>query len=120
MSWGAREWLLLRSSVPLRLFLRVVVLFFALVDKLDSISILPTGVGALPLLIGDEGLDFIDIVELTVCEPQVIPFVETAPDGRDGVRRSQVDELGKIEDVKELGTVADIEPHPVTVGLQTH
>ena len=50
----------------------------------------------------------------------MIPFVETAPDGSDSVRGGQVEELREVEDVEELGTVTNIEPHPVTVGLQAH
>ena len=108
------------SSVSLWLLLGVIVLFGAVVDELDGVGILSTSVGALPLLVGHERLHLVDIVELTVRKPKMVPFVETPPDGRDCVGCSQVDKLGQVEDVEELDAVASVEPHPVSVGLQAH
>ena len=107
----------LRSSVPLRLLRRIVVVFLAPVNQFDRVCVLSTGVGALTLLVGHEGLNLLDVVELAIGETQVIPLVETAPDGRDRVRRCQVEELRQVENVEELDTVSDVEPHPVSVGL---
>ena len=106
-----------RSSVPLRLLRRVIVVFLAPVHQLDRVGILSTGVGSLTLLVGHEGLDLLDDIELTVSETQVIPLIETSPDWRDRVRRCQVEELRHVENVEELDTVSDVEPHPVSVGL---
>ena len=107
------------SSVSLGLLRGVVVLFLAAVDEFDCIGVLPTRHGSLTLLVGDKGLNFLNIVEFAVGEPKMVPLVETSPDGRNGVRRCQVDELGHVENVEEFGAVPHVEPHPVTVGLQT-
>ena len=49
----------------------------------------------------------------------MVPFIKTSPDGSEGVRCGQEEELGHVEHVEEFGTIADIEPHPVSVRLQT-
>ena len=65
---------------------------------------------------GCSGYSYVlDIVDLTIRETNVVPFVETAPDGRQCVRARKEEKLRHVEDVEELGAVADIEPHPVTV-----
>ena len=45
----------------------------------------------------------------------MVSLIETSPDGRQGVGRGEEEELGHVEDVQELDTVSDIEPHPVSV-----
>ena len=109
-----------RSSVSLGLLLRVIVLLFALVDNLDCISVLSTGVRFLTLLVGNEWLYFIDIIEFTIREPKMVSLIETSPDGRQSIRRCQEKELGHVENVEEFPAIADIEPHPISVRLQTH
>ena len=47
----------------------------------------------------------------------MISLIETSPDGRKRVRSGQIEELWHVEDVEELDTVSDIEPHPVSVRL---
>ena len=106
-----------RSSVPLWLLRRIIVIFLAIVDKLDGVGVLSTGVGSLTLLIRHEGLDLFNIVELTISETQMISLIETSPDGRKRVRSRKIKELWHVEDVEELDTVSDIEPHPVSVRL---
>ena len=49
----------------------------------------------------------------------MVPLIQTPPDGRQGVGCGQEEELGHVEHVQELGAVAYIEPHPVSVRLQT-
>ena len=106
------------SSVSLGLLGHVVVVFFVVVDQLDRVGVLTSCQGLLAHLVGDEGLVLFDVIDLTVGETDVVPFVLTAPHGRQNVRAAQEEELGHVEDIQELGAVADIEPHPVTVGLQ--
>ena len=48
----------------------------------------------------------------------MVSLIGLVPHGRQEVRDDQVEELRHVDDVQELGTVADIEPHPVSVGLQ--
>ena len=48
----------------------------------------------------------------------MISFVEAAPDGSDRVGCRQVEQLREVEDVEELWTVPNAEPHPISVGLQ--
>ena len=109
-----------RSSVSLGLLLRVIVLLFSLVNNLDCIGILSTGVRSLTLLVGDEWLYFIDIIEFTIRKPKMVSLIETSPDRRESIRRCQEEELGHVENVEELPAVADIEPHPISIRLQTH
>ena len=111
--FSLRKWL--RSSVSLRLLRCVIVFFRAIVDKFDRVSVLSTGHGSLTLLIGHEGLDLLNIIKLTIGETQVIPLIETSPDGGQTVRGHNIEELRHVENVEELDTISDIEPHPVSV-----
>ena len=104
-----------RSSVPLRLLGGIVVLFLAIVDQFDGVGVLPTGQGLLSLLVSHEWLDFFDIIELAIRKSQMVPFIETSPYRGKGVRGGQVEKLGHVKDVKELGTITHVEPHPVSV-----
>jgi len=49
----------------------------------------------------------------------MVSLIETPPDGRDGIGCGQEEELREVEDVEEFDTISDIEPHPISVGLQT-
>ena len=80
-----------------------------------SVDIIPTSHGPLTLLIGHEGLDFINIIELTVSESQMISLIKTAPDWGEHVGCCQEHELREVEDVEELGAIADAKPHPISV-----
>jgi len=72
------------------------------------------------LLIGHEWLVLINIVELTVGKTNVVALVKTSPHWREDVENYEEEELGHVENVKELGSVPDIDPHPVAVGLESH
>ena len=108
------------SSVSLRLLRCIVVVLLAIVDEFGGVSVLPTGHGALTLLINDEGFDLLDVIEFAIGEPKMVPFVKATPDRGDCVGGCQVDELRHVEDVEELASVAHVEPHPVSVRLQAH
>lgn len=90
-----------------------------MIDKLDGIRVLPSGHGLLSLLVGNERLSLIDIITLTVGETQMVTLIGLSPSGRKQVRDDQVEQLRHVDDIEELCAVADIEPHPVSVGLQT-
>lgn len=124
MVWAIRnpEWVWQRqdrSSVPLRLLRGIVVLFLAIVDQFNGVGVLSTGHWLLSLLVSHERLHFFDIIELTIRKSQMVPFIQTSPYRGKGVWGSQVEKLGHVKDVKELGTITHVEPHPVSVRLQT-
>ena len=48
----------------------------------------------------------------------MVSLIGLVPHGCQDVRDDQVEELRHVDDVQELGTVADVKPHPVSVGLQ--
>ena len=48
----------------------------------------------------------------------MISLISFVPHWSKDVRDEQVEELRHVDDVQELGTIADIKPHPVSVGLQ--
>ena len=89
-----------------------------MIDELYSIGVLPSSKRLLSLLISNKGFGFIDIVTFTVSESQMVSLIGLVPHGREQVRNHQVEELGHVNDVEEFRTIADIEPHPVTIGLQ--
>ena len=49
----------------------------------------------------------------------MVPFIKTSPNRGQSIGGRQVEKLRHIEDVEELGTIAHVEPHAVSVGLQT-
>ena len=106
------------SSVSLGLLRHVVVIFFVVVNKLDRISVLTSGQWLLTRLVSNEGFILFDIIDFTISETNVIPFVLTAPHWSQNVRTTQEKELWHVEHIKEFGAVTDVEPHPVTVGLE--
>ena len=106
------------SSVSEGLLRNVIVFFFASIDELDSVGVLPSCEGLLSLLVSDEGLGFIDIITFTISESEMISLVSLVPHGGKQIRNDQVEQLRHVNDVQKLGTIADIEPHPVSVGLQ--
>ena len=106
------------SAISLRLLLCVIVLFLAVVYKLNGIGVLPSGHRLFAHLIGDEGLAVLDIIELTISKTDVIPFIKSTPDRGEEVGTGDEEKLGHVENVKELHTVTSIEPHPISVRLQ--
>lgn len=73
------------------------------------------------MLVGNEGLDLIDIItDFTISESQMVSLVQSSVSGCKQVRNGEIEELWHVDDVEELGAVANVEPHPVTVGLQAH
>lgn len=108
----------IHSAVTLGLLLNVVVLFLAVVHQFDGVGVLASGGGLLALLVGHKGFVLIDVIEFTVGEAEMVALVTAAPDWGHDVEGGEVDELGHVEHVHELGAVADVEPHPVTV--RTH
>ena len=48
----------------------------------------------------------------------MVPLVGTSPDWGEQVRGSDEEELWNVEHVDELGSISDVEPHPVSVRLQ--
>lgn len=108
------------STVTLGLLLSIVVIFLSFVDNLDHVSVLTASVRLLSLHVGNEWLILVNVIELTVCETQMVALVKAAPDGSGGVRCRKEEKLGEVENVEELGTVAHVEPHPVTVGKQVN
>ena len=108
------------SSISLGLLLGIIVLFWTVIDELDAVSVLSTSIGLLTLLVSHKWLDFINIVEFTVGESQMVSLIETSPNGGERIWSRQEKELWHVEDVEELGTVTHVEPHPISVWLQTH
>lgn len=106
-----------KSSVSEGLLGNIIVFLFSTVDELDRIRVLPSSERLLPLLVGYEWLSFIDIITFTICESEMVSLIGLVPHGCQDVRDDQVEELRHVDDVQELGTVADVEPHPVSVGL---
>ena len=106
------------SSVSLGLLGHVVVLLLAVVDELDLVGVLAASHRLLSLLVGDEGLILLDVIDFAISETDVVPFVHASPHGRKDVGARDEEELGHVENVEELGAVADVEPHPVAVGLE--
>ncbi len=106
------------SSVSEGLLRNVIVFFLTSVNELDSVGVLPSSEWLLSLLISDEGLGLIDIITFTIGESEMVSLVSSVPHGRKKIRDDQVEQLRHVDDVQKLGTIADIEPHPVSVGLQ--
>jgi hypothetical protein len=72
------------------------------------------------LLVGHKWLVFVDVVEFAISETDVVALIKTSPDGCEDVGNRKEEELGYIENVQEFGSVPDVEPHPVAVGLEAH
>lgn len=108
------------SSVSDGLLRDVIVLLLTGVYKFDSIRVLSPSGRFLSLLIGHEGFNLIDIIsDFSICESQMVSLVESSIGGGHQVGQGQEEQLRHVENVEELSTVAHVEPHPVTVGLQT-
>jgi hypothetical protein len=108
------------SSVSERLLRNVIVFFLAVVYEFDSIRVLSSGERLLSLLIGNEGFGFIDVITFTFSKSEMVSLILSVPHRCQNVRNDQEEKLGHVDNVQELGTVADIKPHPVSVRLQTH
>ena len=111
---------LMHSSVSLWHFWNVIVLFFAVVDDLDCIGILSSGDWLLSLLIGDEWLGLIQVINFTFRESKSVSLVQFSPGWWHQVRSGQEEKLWHVEHVKELLTISDIKPHPISVRLQSN
>ena len=92
----------------------------AVVNELDRVRILPSSEGFLSLLVSHKWLIFVNVVKFAVCKTDVVALIKTSPDGGEDVRESEEEELGYIENVQEFGSVPNVEPHPVAVGLKAH
>ena len=108
------------SSVSLGLLGSVIVLFFAGVDELDGIGVLPSSHGLFTLLVGHERLGFFNIIEFAISETDMVPFVSSSPDRGEEVGCGHEHELRNVENENKLDTVPLVEPHPISVRLQTH
>jgi hypothetical protein len=108
------------SSVSEGLLRNIIVFLFSTVDELDGIRVLPSCERLLSLLVGYEWLSFINIVSFTFSESEMVSLIGLVPHGCQDIRDDQVEELRHVYDVQELGTVADVKPHPVSVGLQAN
>ena len=108
------------SSVSLGLLRSIVVLFFTVVDELDGISILPSSHRSFTLLVGNEGLNIFNIIELTISETDMVPLISSTPDRSDQVGGGHEEELRDVENENKLHTIALVEPHPIPVRLKTH
>ena len=107
------------SSVSQRLLGYVVILFLSTVDQLNCVGVLSYCKWLLSFLVSNEGLSLINIVAFTLSESQMITFVSFAPNGGKQVRDDNVEELRHVDNIEEFSSISHIEPHPVTVGLQT-
>ena len=112
------------SSISLWLLGRVVKVFVAIVDELDCVGILSPGHGLLTHLIFDEGLGFLDIVKLSIRKTEMVSLIISTEAGGQDVRDCHKEELGHVDQVHELISVSDVEPHPIPVcfhseGLET-
>ena len=47
----------------------------------------------------------------------MVPLIGSSPDRSQQVRDNQIEELRHVQNVEELGSVSDVEPHPVSIGL---
>ena len=72
------------------------------------------------MLVGHKRLVFVDVVKFAICKTDVVALVKTSPNWREEIGDYEEEELGHVENVKELGSVPDIDPHPVAVGLESH
>ena len=108
------------SSVSLGLLRSIIVVFLTFVDKLHCISVLPSSHRLLALLVGDERLGVVNIIELSISETDMVPFVSSSPDGSEQVRSGHKHELGDVENENKLNTITLVEPHPISVRLQAH
>ena len=103
------------SSVPERLLGNIVVFFFSVVYELNLVRVLLSGHGLLSLLVGNEGLDFIDIITFTICESQMVSLVSSSVGWSQQVRDDQVEELRHVDDIEKFVAISGVEPHPVSV-----
>ena len=106
------------SSVSLGLLRSIVVVFLTLVHNLNCISVLPSSVGLLALLVGHERLAVVNIIELSISETDMVPFVSSSPDGSEQVRSGHKHKLRNVENENKLHTITLVEPHPISVRLQ--
>ena len=109
---------LLRSSVALRLLRDIIIFLLAVVNKLNLVGVLATSHWFFSLLICDKRLILFNIINLTISKTDVIPLVHASPNRSQDVGSRNEEELGHVENVQELGTVANIEPHPITIRFQ--
>ena len=72
------------------------------------------------MLVSNEWLGLIKVIDFSLGVSQVIPFIQSPEHWRQEVRGSQEEELRHVENIQEFGSVPDIEPHPISVRLQSH
>lgn len=67
------------SPVSLRLLRSIVIFLDTIVNEFDRVCILPSGHWLLPLLIRYKWFIIFDIINFTICESNMIPFICTSP-----------------------------------------
>jgi hypothetical protein len=49
----------------------------------------------------------------------MVSFIISSIGRGEQIRNDEEEELWHVKDIKELGTISDIEPHPVSIGLES-
>lgn len=107
------------SSVSEGLFRNIIVFFLTFVDDLNNICVLPSTEWLLSFLIGNEGFCFIDIIDFTIGKSQMISLISSSPNWHKNIGNHKIEQLRHIKEIEKLCSVSDIEPHPISVGLQS-
>ena len=111
---------MVHSSISLRLLCNKVIFFLSIINQFDSICISSSCNGLLSLLICNKWLYFIKIIDLTFWKSQCISLIKLSPSRWQRIRCSQEHQLRHINDVKELRTIFNIKPHPVSIVLHSY